>query len=91
MGGAARVPHDAAVVQETAMTHPAPASVPPGIRLVPPPVDVPAGYVGPAWLPGTGRMVWWTGRVAIGLRHEPPARGVEASASSRWVQALMLG
>ena len=39
-----------------------------------PPFDadwVPRGYVGPVALPGTGRMVWWTGRIAIGLRYSP--------------------
>ena len=63
-----------------------------GIRGDAPPMDVPAGYVGPAWLPGTGRMIWWTGRVAIGLRHSAPRR-VETGAgsvSADWVQSLML-
>jgi hypothetical protein len=32
---------------------------------------IPEGYAGPIALPGTGRMVWWTGRVAIGLRYVP--------------------
>jgi hypothetical protein len=43
----------------------------------PPPFDkgwVPQGYVGPVALPGTGRMVFWTGRIAIGLRYAPEAR-----------------
>ena len=35
---------------------------------------VPRGYIGPVALPGTGRMVFWTGRIAIGLRYAPPAR-----------------
>ena len=35
---------------------------------------VPPGYRGPVALPGTGRVVYWTGRVAIGLRYEPPRR-----------------
>lgn len=39
-----------------------------------PPMDLPRGYVGPARLPGSGRLIFWTGRVAIGLRH--PASGV---------------
>jgi hypothetical protein len=45
-----------------------------------PPIDLPSGYVGPAWLPGTGRMIWWTGRVAIGLRHlsSAPTRSVRS-------------
>ncbi len=33
---------------------------------------VPPGYVGPVALPGTGRLVYWTGRIAIGLRYAPP-------------------
>ncbi len=43
----------------------------------PPPFEkgwVPKGYVGPVALPGTGRMVFWTGRIAIGLRYAPEAR-----------------
>jgi hypothetical protein len=32
-----------------------------------PPVAIPPGHVGEFVIPGTGRMVWWTGRVAIGL------------------------
>lgn len=56
-----------------------------------PPIALPTGYVGPAWLPGTGRMIWWTGRVAIGLRHQPPSRVESNAHSSVWVQALMLG
>jgi hypothetical protein len=35
---------------------------------------VPQGYIGPVALPGTGRMVFWTGRIAIGLRYAPPER-----------------
>jgi hypothetical protein len=35
---------------------------------------VPQGYVGPVALPGTGRMVFWTGRIAIGLRYAPAER-----------------
>jgi len=54
-----------------------------------PPVDLPSGYVGPAWLPGTGRMIFWTGRVAIGLRHEPAPR-VASAANGDWLQSLML-
>jgi hypothetical protein len=55
-----------------------------------PPVALPKGYVGPAWLPGTGRMIWWTGRVAIGLRHEAPPHAMLNTASANWVQSLML-
>jgi hypothetical protein len=39
-----------------------------------PPVEIPEGHIGPVILPGTGRMIWWTGRVAIGLRHVPDRR-----------------
>ena len=35
---------------------------------------VPPGYVGPVALPGTGRMIFWTGRIAIGLRYAQPER-----------------
>ena len=55
-----------------------------------PPVDLPGGYVGPAWLPGTGRMIWWTGRVAIGLRHQQQPRVQANSVSADWVQSLVL-
>ena len=50
------------------------------------PVSIPPGHVGPVALPGTGRMVWWTGRVAIGLRHQN-ARRIE---SVPWLQDLLL-
>jgi hypothetical protein len=56
-----------------------------------PPVPVPLGHVGPVALPGTGRMVWWTGRVAIGLRHEPQRHYETLSSSALWLQDLMLG
>ena len=32
---------------------------------------VPPGHIGRWVVPATGQVVWWTGRVAIGLRHEP--------------------
>jgi hypothetical protein len=53
------------------------------------PVPIPEGHIGPVILPGTGRMIWWTGRVAIGLRHQPQRR-FELSQSALWVQNLML-
>lgn len=31
----------------------------------------PLGHVGEFVIPGTGRRVWWTGRVAIGLLYQP--------------------
>jgi hypothetical protein len=55
-----------------------------------PPIPVPAGHVGPVMLPGTGRMVWWTGRVAIGLRHQAPQYHDALSSSALWLQDLML-
>jgi hypothetical protein len=56
-----------------------------------PPVDIPAGHVGPVVLPGSGRTIWWTGRVAIGLRHESGHRYDMPSQSALWVQKLMIG
>jgi hypothetical protein len=55
-----------------------------------PPIPVPPGHIGPVMLPGTGRMVWWTGRVAIGLRHEAPRRSEMVSSSALWLQDVML-
>ncbi len=55
-----------------------------------PPVQIPPGHVGPVVLPGTGRMVWWTGRVAIGLRHQPTRHFGPITQSALWVQSLML-
>jgi len=55
-----------------------------------PPVAIPPGHVGPVVLPGTGRLVYWTGRVAIGLRHQRPAHAEPVSQSALWVQDLML-
>ena len=55
-----------------------------------PPVQIPPGHVGPVVLPGTGRMVWWTGRVAIGLRHQPTRNFGPITQSALWVQSLML-
>jgi|GEM_PF-993928 hypothetical protein len=50
------------------------------------PVAIPSGYVGPVALPGTGRMIWWTGRVAIGLRNQTAQR----CESARWLQDMLL-
>ena len=56
-----------------------------------PPVDIPPGHVGEFVIPGTGRTVWWTGRVAIGLRHQPVRNNEAAtSQSALWIQRLML-
>ena len=54
-------------------------------------VEIPSGHVGPVVLPGSGRLIWWTGRVAIGLRHEADPRQRTASQSALWVQSLMIG
>jgi hypothetical protein len=53
---------------------------------------IPPDHVGPVALPGTGRIVWWTGRVAIGLRHDA-SRGAQqaVSSSALWIQSLLLG
>jgi len=55
-----------------------------------PPVQIPPGHIGPVVLPGTGRMVWWTGRVAIGLRHQPTRNFGPITQSALWVQSVML-
>ncbi|MBK1686437.1 hypothetical protein [Rubrivivax gelatinosus] len=55
-----------------------------------PPISLPVGHVGPVLLPGTNREVWWTGRVAIGLRYERPRHAESVGQSAAWVQALML-
>ena len=56
-----------------------------------PPIDVPSGYTGPVTLPGNGKTVWWTGRVAIGLRHQAQRYGEATSQSALWIQSLLLG
>jgi len=55
-----------------------------------PPVEVPTGYLGPVVLPGSGRLIYWTGRVAIGLRHQAPQNYDAPSQSALWVQDLLL-
>ena len=50
--------------------------------------EFPADYRGPLALPGTGRVVWWTGRVAIGLRHPITPRTGTPSRSALWLQSL---
>ncbi len=56
-----------------------------------PPVAIPRGHVGEFVIPGTGKLVWWTGRVAIGLRHTPQRCFEPVAQSSLWIQTLMLG
>ena len=53
-------------------------------------IDIPKGHVGPVLLSDTGRTVWWTGRVAIGLRYEPPRDLQPCGQSALWVQGLLL-
>jgi hypothetical protein len=62
------------------------------IRLndVSPPIAIPRGHIGPVTLPGSGRQIWWTGRVAIGLRHQQPVHSTAVSRSALWLQDLML-
>ena len=53
-------------------------------------MDIPQGHVGPVLLSDTGRTVWWTGRVAIGLRYQVPRDADATSQSALWIQDLML-
>ncbi len=53
------------------------------------PIEVPAGYIGPLTFPGNGKTIWWTGRVAIGLRHEQPRYDL-VTQSSVWIQDVLL-
>ncbi len=55
-----------------------------------PPVEIPPSHVGEFVIPGTGRLVWWTGRVAIGLRYQPERCREAPAQSSLWVQRLLL-
>jgi hypothetical protein len=54
-----------------------------------PPVPIPRGHVGEFVIPGTGKRVWWTGRVAIGLRYQPQRCLEPMAQSSLWIQQLM--
>ena len=56
-----------------------------------PPMAIPPGHVGEFVIPGTGRRVWWTGRVAIGLLHQPVGRFGSSSQSALWIQDLLRG
>lgn len=71
---------DSTVVQPRGIDH---------VSLVP--IDIPPGHVGEFVIPGTGRRVWWTGRVAIGLRHQPVRSFEATSQSALWIQNVMLG
>ena len=54
-------------------------------------IDIPKGHTGPVSLSGTGRTVWWTGRVAIGQRYEPPRHSQSSGLSALWLQDVLLG
>ena len=54
------------------------------------PAGIPPAYIGLATLPGTGRVVYWTGKVAVGLRYENPARADIGQHAER-IQAALLG
>lgn len=54
------------------------------------PVQIPPGHVGPVVLPGSGKLIWWTGRVAIGLRHQPQRNFEGLTRSALWLQDLLL-
>lgn len=56
-----------------------------------PPAHIPPGHVGEFVMPGTGRMVWWTGRVAIGLLYQPKRDFEASSRSALWLQDVMIG
>lgn len=52
-------------------------------------LGIPNGHVGPYVL-SSGRMIYWTGRVAIGLRHQPYAPAQPMTQGGVWLQAVML-
>jgi hypothetical protein len=54
-------------------------------------IEVPKGHIGPVVLSETGRTVWWTGRVAIGLRYQPPRYAESYGRSALWIQGVLLG
>lgn len=53
-------------------------------------MNLPTDYIGPVTLPGNGRTVYWTGRVAIGLRHQAPPPPAGVTQSALWIQDLLL-
>jgi hypothetical protein len=53
------------------------------------PIAVPTDYVGPLTLPGNGKTIYWTGRVAIGLRHQSRASH-SLGQSALWIQDVLL-
>jgi len=53
-------------------------------------IEVPKNYVGPVLLSETGRTIWWTGRVAIGLRYQRPRYSESYGQSALWLQDVLL-
>lgn len=53
-------------------------------------IEVPKGHIGPVLLSETGRTVWWTGRVAIGLRYQPQRYSEQYGQSALWLQDVLL-
>jgi hypothetical protein len=53
-------------------------------------MNLPVGLKGPIQLSQTGRTVWWTGRVAIGLRFKPTRHGDSMGQSALLLQDMML-
>lgn len=41
-------------------------------------------------LPNTGRLVWWTGKVAVGLRYHPQAANSDHGIYADKVQSILL-
>ena len=54
-------------------------------------MNLPMNYTGPVTLPGNGKTVYWTGRVAIGLRHQATQFGNGMGQSAIWIQKVLLG
>lgn len=53
------------------------------------PDGIPAAYVGLATLPGSGRLVYWTGKVAVGLRYQRQAQ-VDIGQHAELIQSALL-
>lgn len=53
-------------------------------------IEVPKGHIGLVQLSETGRTIWWTGRVAIGLRYQPPRYSESYGQSALWLQDVLL-
>ena len=53
-------------------------------------IEVPKGHIGPVLLSETGRTIWWTGRVAIGLRYQRPRYSESYGQSALWLQDVLL-